>query len=209
MRKGLFSITKSDFQTTKDLFNILKVPYFDAPLEAETTCADLCLQGKVDAVLTEDTDVLAYEAPVFLTKLNTSDGTCVRIKYSDVLQKTNFSGNQFLDFCIMCGTDYNKNIFKVGPSKALKLIEKYETIEKVGENAKLDITILNHKRTRQLFREYKKFDGKVPYCGEPDFLTLQKFLFQKNLRINVDSLRKSFVHNNIIILEDEKENLEK
>ena len=206
MRKGLFSISKTDFQTTKELFDILKVPYFDAPLEAETTCADLCIQGKVDAVLTEDTDVLAYEAPVFLTKLNTNDGTCVRIKYSDVLEKVKFTSNQFLDFCIMCGTDYNKNIYKVGPSKALKLIEKYETIEKVGEN--MDISILNHKRVRELFREYKKFNNKVPYCGEPDFQSLQKFLFQKNLTLNVDSLEKSFVRN-IIIFEDEKENLEK
>jgi hypothetical protein len=60
MRGQILYICPEDFQKTKDLFDILKVPYFNAPLEAETTCSDLCIQGLVDAVLSEDTDVLAF-----------------------------------------------------------------------------------------------------------------------------------------------------
>lgn len=195
MRKHIFSITKEDFDTTKQLFKILDVPYADAPMEAETLCADLCIQGKVEAVLSEDTDVLAYGAPVFLTKINTKDGTCVRIKYADVLEKLEMTPDMFLDFCIMCGTDYNKNIPKVGPANAYKLILKYGDIETVGKETNHDISILNHVRVRELFRDYKKSQIKVPYCGTPDFQALQKFVFQKNLRINADSLRKSFTHN--------------
>src|SRR5690606_935963 len=63
MRKQLFKIEKDDFNLTKRLFDILDVPYIDSFTEAETTCADLCLQEKVDGVLSEDTDVLAYGAP--------------------------------------------------------------------------------------------------------------------------------------------------
>jgi 5'-3' exonuclease len=204
MRKQLFSITQKDFEITKQLFDILKVPYYNSALEAETMCADLCLQGEVDAVLSEDTDVLAYGAHTFLTKVNTANGTCLRVKYSDVLEKTNLSSEQFLDFCIMCGTDYNKNIFRIGPSKALSLIQKYDNIENISDQAKIDVKILNHHRVRQLFREYQKTNVKVPYCGTPDFTELQKFLFIRNLRIDTDSLRKSFIHN-IIIFEDDNE----
>jgi len=200
LRKQLFTITSQDFETTKRLFDVLKVPYFHAPLEAETMCADLCMQGKVDAVLTEDTDVLAYGANVFLTKLNTTDGTCMRIKHSELLEKVGLSADEFLDFCIMCGTDYNKNIFRVGPSKALKLIQTHKSIDNLG----MDVSILNHKRVRQLFREYKRNDGTVPYCGFPDFETLQTFLVQKNVHVDTDSLKKSFIHN-VIVFEDDEE----
>jgi hypothetical protein len=50
MRRQLFSITPQDYETTKKLFDILDIPYFNAPMEAETMCSDLCIQGKVDAV---------------------------------------------------------------------------------------------------------------------------------------------------------------
>lgn len=201
LRKQLFTITQQDYQTTKRLFDILDVPYFHAPMEAETMCADLCMQGKVDAVLTEDTDVLAYGAPVFLTKLNTADGTCMRVKHVDILEKMQLTADEFLDFCIMCGTDYNKNIFRVGPSKALKLIQIHKSIDKL----EMDVSVLNHKRVRQLFREYKKSDMNVPYCGFPNFETLQTFLVQKNVHIDTESLKKSFIRS-MIIFEDDKEN---
>jgi len=205
MRKQLFSVTPQDFALTKQLFDILQVPYFNAPLEAETMCADLCIQGKVDAVLSEDTDVLAYGAPTFLTKFDTSDGSCMRIKHSDVLEKMDMTKEEFLDFCIMCGTDYNKNIFKVGPIKAQKLIETYKSIEKIAQETSIDVTILNYKRTRQLFLDYQRTDINVPYCGCPNFNELQKFVAQKNLRIGVETLRKSFVHNIVVFENDDQD----
>lgn len=204
MRKQLFTITSQDFQTTKRLFDVLGVPYFHAPLEAETMCAELCLSGKVDAVLTEDTDVLAYGANVFLTKLNTVDGTCIRIKHSELLEKVQLTADQFLDFCIMCGTDYNKNIFRVGPSKALKLIQTHKSID----NLEMDVSILNHKRVRELFKDYKRSDCTVPYCGCPDFETLQKFLVQRNVHIDTESLKKSFIRNMIVFEEEGDEKVE-
>jgi hypothetical protein len=50
IKSQVINITKEDFLLTKKLFTILKVPFFDAPLEAETTCSDLCKRGIVDAV---------------------------------------------------------------------------------------------------------------------------------------------------------------
>lgn len=199
MRRQLFTITKQDFEITRNIFDILKVPYIYAPMEAETTAADFCIRGLVDAVLSEDSDVLAYGAPMFLTKFNSADGTCLRIKYPDLLEKMSFDSNQFLDFCIMCGTDYNKNIPKIASKKALKLIEQFKSIENIADNTMLDISILNHKRTRELFRDYTKPTIVIPFCGEPDFNSLQVFICKKNIRINVDNLRKAFVREIVFV----------
>jgi 5'-3' exonuclease len=202
MRKQLFTITKEDYITTKKLFKILDIPYFNAPMEAETMCSDLCIEGKVDAVLTEDTDVLAYGSPIFLTKLNVLDLTCVRVNYSKLLERMKLSNNSFLDFCIMCGTDYNKNINLIGPVKALKLIDTYENIETIREKCNIDVSILNHVRVRELFRNYIKSDVKIPYCGTPKFEDLQVFIAKKNIRTNIDALKRSFMKAEIVFEED-------
>jgi len=202
MRKQLFSITPEDFETTRKLFTILDIPYMLAPMEAETLCSDLCLQKKVDAVISEDTDVLAYQAEEFLTKINTKDATCTRIRYSAVLEALKLTPEMWVDFIILCGTDYNKNIPNVGPVKAYKLILEHKSIENIAEKTNLDVSILNHVRGRELFLDYKKCDSDVPYCGAPDFPGLGVFIAQKNIRTNMDYLKKAFVHNTIVFEEE-------
>ena len=201
MRGQLISITPEDFAITKKVFDILQVPYFNAPIEAETMCADLCIQGKVDAVLSEDTDVLAYGAPVFLSKIDTRDESCLSINYSELLKQMEFTDDQFLDFCIMCGTDYNNNIPRVGPAKAFSLISEHKNIENVAKNTTYDVSILNHTRVRELFREYKKSDCQVNYCGRPNFSALQVLITTKNMRIDLEPLQKSFIRS--VIIEEE------
>jgi len=203
MRSYILDIKPEDFQLTKQLFDILNVPYYIAPLEAETMCSDLCKRGLVDAVLSEDTDVLAYASPIFLSKINTADGTCIRIKYSETIEKLKISSDSFLDLCIMCGTDYNKNIFRVGPEKAYKFIKDHLTIENIGIYAKLDISILNHIRVRELFREYEQKDVKIPYCGFPNFQILNEFFFKHNISCSIDGLKKAFINNTLIFKEND------
>lgn len=200
MKSYILNITQKDFQLTKDLFDILDVPWCMAPLEAETMCSDLCKKGLVDGVLSEDTDVLAYKSPIFLTKLNNRTETCIRIKYKDVLESLELNDKQFLDFCIMCGTDYNKNIYRVGPEKAYKLIKEHGSIENIEKNTKLDTSVLKYKKSRELFTEYKKSDlEKIKYCGKPDFTKLKEFSFKNNIKLDIEGMKSSFVREMVII----------
>lgn len=201
MQKQSFSVTKEDFIKTRELFKILDVPFFQAELEAETVCADLCKRELVDAVLSEDTDVMAYACPIFLTKINTNTSTCFRIDYNNVLSKLGLSSESFLDFCIMCGTDYNDNIFRVGPTKAYAYISRYENIE--GVSSVINVDILKYERVRELFRSYEGAKiGKIPYCGFPDFPKLALFATEHNIKTDISSLKKSFI-NEIVIEEDD------
>lgn len=202
MRGQMVSITKADFDLCRKLFDILNVPYFNAPIEAETMCSDLCIRGKVDAVLSEDTDVLAYGAPFFLTDIDVKEETCKRVDYNKLLSALNFTHEQFLDFCIMCGTDYNDNIPRVGPAKAFALITEHKSIEGVGKATVFDTSILNHTRVRELFRDYEKSAVSISYCGKPDFSALQVLLTTKNIRLDLDAIRSSFTRE-IIIVEDD------
>jgi len=192
IKNQVISISSTDFDLTKVLFDIINVPYFQAPLEAETMCADICIRKQVDAVISEDTDVLAYGAPIFLTKLNTHNDTCTEIKYNDILKELEISSPQFLDLCIMCGCDYNKNIFRIGPEKAYKLLKEHGTIDDLHNKGVLkDISVLKHNRSRELFRNYQKSNVSIPYCGQPDFKKLQEFVFKHNISINLSSFHKA------------------
>jgi 5'-3' exonuclease len=198
LKAQVVPIQKEDFLETKKVFDMLDVPYFQASKEAETTCADLCKQGKVDAVLSEDTDILAYGAPVFLSKFDPKSSTCSRICYDKLLEAMELTDSEFLDFCILCGLDYNDRISGIGPVKAYNLIKQHKTIDRLPE-LKLDITPLKHEMARSLFRDYEKCNHKIPYCGAPDFDKLQNWVVEKNLRLNLETLRASFVRE--IILE--------
>ena len=187
-------IQESDFENSKQLFRLLGVPFFNAPVEAETTCSDLCKQGKVDFVLSEDSDVLAYGAPMFISKIDTSNAVATVVYYQDILDALDFTADQFLDFCIMCGTDYNPNIRLIGPKKAFKLIREHKDIESIG----IDISVLNHIRTRELFKGYKRFDGNIPYCSPPDFKNIGGFMFKHNIGTSIDTIKKNFTEPEIV-----------
>lgn len=193
LRSNILEFKPEDFTLTKEIFDILRVPWFQAPLEAETMCSDLCRRGLVSAAMSEDTDVLAYGSPVFLSKLNTKNASCFRIVYDNMLEELDIVDKSFLDLCIMCGTDYNKNIYKVGPEKSYNLIRNYSTIEGVSENTDYDVSVLNYTRGRELFREYKQSEiTSVPFCGTPDFDRLESFIFKHNIGLDINSLRNSF-----------------
>ncbi len=206
MRGQVLDISEKDFLLTKELFTILNVPFYDAPLEAETMCSDLCKRGIVDAVLSEDTDVLAYGAPIFLSKIDTLNDSCIEINYDYMLNCLDLTKESFLDLCIMCGTDYNKNIYKVGCESSFKYIKKYDNIDNIAKNINLDISELKHIRTRELFTKYEQsLITNTPYCGTPNFNLLLKFISTHNININIDNLTKSFTHSMIIIQDDNVE----
>ena len=205
MKNYILNICEEDFVLARKLFDILNVPYYSAPLEAECACADLCKRGIVDAVLTEDTDVLAYGSPIFLSKIDTSNDTCVQIVYSEVLEALKITSSEFLDLCIMFGCDYNKNINKVGIETSYKYILEYKSIDEISKKKNLDVSILNHKRTRELFTLYKKIEiESIPFCGSPNFDNLQKLIFDYKLHgLNFSKIKSHFIDSNIKILHDE------
>ena len=162
-------------------------------MEAETTCVDLCKRGIVDAVLTEDTDVLAYGVDIFLSKIDTKNETICIISYEDILSHLNLNNRQFTELCIMCGTDYNTNINKVGPSNAFKLLTKYGSIDNIALETEYDISCLNHKRVLELFENYTKSEvDKIPNCGKPNFEMLEEFLVKKNIKYNISNIKEAF-----------------
>jgi len=121
----------------KELFEMLGVPMIQAPHEADALVAQLWRNGLVTGVVTIDTDQFAYGADnVLLVEGSVNDLDAYKI--NDVYASIGLTPSEFLDFCIMCGCDYLKNIPKLGIKTALKLIKEHHNIETILQNLPVD-----------------------------------------------------------------------
>lgn len=162
IKRQIIDIQPSDYEDLKELFRALGVAYIQGASEAETTCADLCIRnvGEVCAVLSEDSDVLAYGTPTFLCKLDLATETCYLVDMQDVLTRLNMTYPNFRDLCICGGCDYNNNMPRYGIVKMYTLFQKYETFENIIRHVEFptqDVTNLKMERVRELFSIQQKY----------------------------------------------------
>lgn len=194
VEKTLISITNDDFELTKKLFKIMGISCQLAFGEAEATCSFLNRIGIVDGVLTEDTDVLAYRTPTMYHNINTKNNTVIKLDIENVLTELELQENEFLDFCILCGTDYNQNLNLIGPQKSYQLIKKYKTIDKFdkedmifNKKAKEQLNELNYERIRELFNPNYNYE-KIEENHEINKTELKNFCFYNNLKYELFDL---------------------
>ena len=189
MRKTLVPISKEDYTFLQEMLSILHVNYLVAidNQEAESLCVLLNKKNIVDAILTEDTDAIAYGCSEMFFNLNLKENKVHSLKLNSMLNELNFTYPQLKDFCIMCGTDYNKNIKLVGPYKAYSLLVKHQNLEKITEI--MNTKDLNFEKGRNLF-DCEKFseDLKIDSIENSsevilNTLDVKKYLFKNNIKL--------------------------
>ncbi|XP_055534847.1 flap endonuclease 1 [Wyeomyia smithii] len=183
--RRLVKVTKQHSNEAKELLKLMGVPFVDAPCEAEAQCAALVKGGKVYATATEDMDALTFGSSILLRHLTFSEARKMPVQefnYEKLLKGFELNQDEFIDLCILLGCDYCDSIRGIGPKKAIELINKYRSIEKIIENIDTKKYIIpedwNYKQARQLFKEPdvthpEKIELK---WSEPDEEGLVKFL---------------------------------
>lgn len=136
----------------KNLCDMLGIPNIQAEGEAESLAASLVVEGLAKAVWTKDTDVFPIMPKYILGSFEEKEGEIlIEVSSPLVVAKTlELDEESFRDFCIMCGTDFNKNIPKYGPDTSYKLIKKYKKIENIEFKNEVDCTCLNVEICRKL-----------------------------------------------------------
>ena len=151
LKKHSYRVDSADYEWV--LHEILRNNFVCATAitEAEKYCVKLCKDNIVDAAMSDDSDLLGYRCPVICTKFSLPSQTCTIIRIDKLLQTLGLTDSEFLDFCIMCGTDYNKNCLGIATQKAYNYIRKYKTIEQFAQETHVDISCLNHIKVRELY----------------------------------------------------------
>ena len=160
------------FNECKQLLTVMGIPYItsDSSYEAEAICAYLADYGITSATISEDSDTILFGDSLLLTKYG-KDSNKSMIQIVDVVKirdTLELSKQQFIDYCILLGTDFCSTLERLGQVKAFDAIKKYLSIEGILEN-KLELKLkgnisLDYENARRVFsRKYevpKNWDDK-------------------------------------------------
>ncbi|CAO2818131.1 unnamed protein product [Amaranthus hypochondriacus] len=124
------------------------VEFIVAPYEADAQLAYMSSLGEehggIAAVISEDSDLLAYGCPSVVFKMD-KFGNGEEIVLENILKSTNskpsfrkFTTSLFTDMCVLAGCDFLPSIPGIGISKAHALVSKYQNINRVISVLKID-----------------------------------------------------------------------
>eukprot|EP01127_Copromyxa_protea_P021370 TRINITY_DN7324_c0_g1_i1.p1 TRINITY_DN7324_c0_g1~~TRINITY_DN7324_c0_g1_i1.p1 ORF type:complete len:950 (-),score=166.50 TRINITY_DN7324_c0_g1_i1:62-2911(-) len=129
--------------TPRMAYNLIKVlraenvQYIVAPYEADAQMAFLALNNFVDAVITEDSDLIVYGCPRIIFKLDKT-GCGQQILLSQLgnnsekdLDLRNFTRENFRHMCIISGCDYLDGLPGLGLKTAHQFVSKHKEVPSV------------------------------------------------------------------------------
>ncbi|KAM1108078.1 hypothetical protein ACFX2B_004706 [Malus domestica] len=127
----------------RELIQVLKqenVCYVVAPYEADAQMTFLAVSKQVEAVITEDSDLIPFGCPRIIFKMD-KFGQGVEFQYSilDRNKDLSFSGftkQMLLEMCILSGCDYLQSLPGMGLKRAHALIKKFTSYDKVIKHLK-------------------------------------------------------------------------
>ncbi len=143
----------------KETIAMLGFPVLQSADEGEKLAAYLNYRGIVAAVVSNDTDAYALGTKILIPAFATPNVDVVNIEA--IRENLNLNEEQMLDFCIMCGCDFNENLPGVGPSRSYDTIKKFGCIENYLKDRGITGEVLNYEKCRELFS--KNYPEDITY----------------------------------------------
>lgn len=121
--EGMLWPTKEDYLILQRLLISNGFEVRQAKYEAEALCALLTQTQNVYAVLTEDSDALAFGAKRVIFKwFGIQEEACLET----ILKDLEFTKEQWIDFCCLLGNDFCNNVHDVGPQRTFALLKEFK-----------------------------------------------------------------------------------
>jgi flap endonuclease-1 len=132
-------------------FELLGIPVIRENEEADFILAKLSAANKIDYILSDDSDVLAFGAKRVLKNFCIKEEKCELYDMGDILMSLGVPMQKFVDICILCGCDYTTKIRNMNCGKSLQLILLWGSIEEVVKNTEYEINLEQIQKARELF----------------------------------------------------------
>ena len=183
-------VTRDVLADAKRLLTLMGVSWLDALEDAEAQASFMAARGAVWAAASKDYDSLLYGSPILARYLSIAGQEFLPAQHrmrrlvpelvnlSENLHILGISREQLVDLAILIGTDFNEGVMGVGPKKALSLIRKYDSLERVPGSirAKLPTGVEN---VRDIFLHPRIVETFSIESSRPDRDGLIGFLAQE------------------------------
>ena len=192
-------------EESKNLLDLLGIPWIQAPSEGEAQVAHLLSTGKVDYGASQDFDTVLFGASKLVRNLTLSGRRKLPkqqkwvevspeiIEVEKSFEVLGLTREQLVDVAILMGTDFNNGIDGIGPKKGLKLLQECSNAEKALEKIGEKIDNLDEIRSLFLDHPVEDFD---PEWQSPDGSSVISFLCN-NYSFNKSRVEKTlekYVH---------------
>ncbi|KAJ6825795.1 putative exonuclease 1 isoform X1 [Iris pallida] len=159
-----------------------KVDYIVAPYEADAQMTFLSIHKHVDAVITEDSDLIPFGCSRIIFKMD-KFGQAVQFQTSLLGQNkeldfTGFTKEMLLEMCIFSGCDYLQSLPGMGLKRAHALVQKLKHHEKVIKHLRYSAIPVpplyeeNFKKAMRAFQHQRVYDpakGEIVHLSDiPD-----------------------------------------
>lgn len=119
-----------DLQVIRDTLMCLGVTVLQSFTEADLVLSMLAKRGLIDGIMSYDTDMLPHGVKYLIRNINVETGYCDDVISSKILFRSlGLNYFEFIDLCIILGTDYNRRLPGCGIAKAYEFIKEYHSIE--------------------------------------------------------------------------------
>lgn len=166
-QRSLF-ITKKQYEEVKNILEIIGIPYIQSEGEADCVCSYLVKNNLVYAAYSEDMDFLTFGCNKLIKKNKGSK--IIELNLNSILKELNMNYEEFINLCILLGSDYAPTIKGIGYKTAIKIIHENKSIKTFLKNNKKFIIPNNY-----------EYDKIIKYYKNPCINNLNINLERKNL----------------------------
>lgn len=171
--KRTSKITEDMIVESKILLTAMGVPWVQAPSEAEAQCTRMVERKDAWAVATMDYDSLLFGAKRVIRGFTMSGKIELSIiELEKALAELGITREQLIDVAILCGTDFDKGVYGIGPKKALKSVK-----DGTVDSHEMDFDI---NEVREIFRNHKVTDDYDVSWGKVNENKLSELLHEKH-----------------------------
>ncbi len=141
-------INKEIVESSKQLLDLMGVPYIQAPSEGEAQAAHMVRKGLAYASASQDYDSFLFGADAVIRNFTLTgkrrlpkrnmvvDVKLERIILKDLLESMGINLKQLIWLGMLVGTDFDSGINRVGPKTALKIVKEAKSVKEVEDYVK-------------------------------------------------------------------------
>jgi len=153
LKRDSTRVKEKHIAQVKQLFNAMKVNYWEAPGEADILCAYFMKKKIAWACVSDDMDMFVYDCDFVIREWNIEKQQCMLYERSRIIRELHVDEKYFSAILVILGTDYhqesNNNGERIYIDNALKWYDQYyehylKLVDNNNNNMVCHVNPINH-----------------------------------------------------------------